>query len=89
MLYKMEKVRCLSVGTAAVEEELCCQAFLIENNSESATVYFREKDADGIDCTEDNGYVLRPGTRLDLPLCARQLSLIATAQADVRLLILE
>jgi len=89
MIYKIEKVRKLSVGTAAVEEELCCQAFLIENNSEGATVYFRDKDADNIDCTADNGYALGPGSRLDLPLCARQLSLVATAQADVRLLILE
>lgn len=89
MIYKIEKVKKLSVGTAAVEEELCCQAFLIENNSAEATVYFREKDADGIDCTEENGYALGPGERLDLPLCARELSLVASAQADVRLLILE
>ena len=32
---------------------------------------------------------LLPGERLDLPLCARELSLVASAQADVRLLILE
>ncbi|MBQ2896388.1 MAG: hypothetical protein IJE26_06735 [Oscillospiraceae bacterium] len=89
MIYKMEKVRCLSVGTTAVAEELCCQAFLIENNSDGATVYFREKDADGVDCTAENGYALGPGERLDLPLCARELSLVATAQADVRLMILE
>ena len=89
MIYKIEKVKKLSVGTAAVEEELCCQAFLIENNSTSATVYFRDKDADGIDCTAENGYALLPGERLDLPLCARELSLVASAQADVRLLILE
>jgi len=89
MIYKIEKVKKLSVGTAAVEEELCCQAFLIENNSDTATVYFRDKDADNIDCSAENGYALAPGSRLDLPLCARQLSLTATAQADVRLLILE
>ena len=89
MIYKIEKVKKLSVGTAAVEEELCCQAFLIENNSDSATVYFRDKDADNIDCTVQNGYALTPGSRIDMPLCARQLSLVATAEADVRLLILE
>lgn len=89
MIYKIEKVKKLSVGTAAVEEELCCQAFLMENNSDTATVYFRDKDADGVDCTADNGYALGPGSRLDLPLCARQLTLIADGEADVRLLILE
>ena len=89
MVYKIEKVKKLSVGSSAVEEELCCQAFLIENNSDSATVYFRDKDADGIDCTAENGYALGPGSRLDLPLCARQLSLVSGGQADVRLLILE
>ncbi|MBE6969279.1 MAG: hypothetical protein E7442_04045 [Ruminococcaceae bacterium] len=89
MIYKIEKVKKLSVGTTAVEEELCCQAFLLENNSETATLYFRDKDADNIDCTADNGYALAPGSRLDMPLCARQLSLVATGEADVRLLILE
>jgi len=89
MIYKIEKVKKLSVGTTAVEEELCCQAFLLENNSETATLYFRDKDADNIDCTADNGYALAPGSRLDMPLCARQPSLVATCEADVRLLILE
>lgn len=89
MFCKIEQVKKLSVGTAAVEEELSCQTFLIENNSETATVYFRDKDADNTDCTAENGYALGPGSRLDLPLCARLLSLVATGEADVRLLILE
>ena len=89
MIFKIEKVKKLAVGAAAVEEELCCQAFLMENNSPDATVYFRDKDADGIDCTAENGYALGPGGRLDFPLCARQLSLVADGEADVRLLILE
>ena len=89
MFCKIEQVKKLNVGTAAVEEELSCQTFLIENNSETATVYFRDKDADSVDCTVENGYALAPRSRLDLPLCARVLSLVATGEADVRLLILE
>ena len=88
MTYRIEEVRALSVGTTAQEVDVRCQSFLIENNSDAATVYFREKDVDGADCTSANGFALSPGERIDAALCAGTLSLIASDDdTDVRLLI--
>lgn len=90
MSYQIEDVRVLSLGTTAVTLELGCLSFMIENCSEEATVYFREKDADGADCTASNGFALYPGERTEAVLAARSLSLIASAAAtDVRLLIVD
>lgn len=90
MSYQIEDVRVLTLGTTAVTVELGCLGFLIENCSEEATVCFREKDADGADCTEDNGFVLLPGERTEVVLSARSLSLVASAaDTDVRLLIVD
>ena len=90
MSYQIEEVRVLSLGTTAATVELGCLGFLLENNSEEATVYFREKDADGANCTADNGYALLPGERTETVLAARALSLVASAaETDVRLLIVD
>lgn len=90
MMYKIEEVLTLTVGTTAVEQEIRYQGFLIENLSESATVYFRDKEADGADCTAGNGFALAPGARTEVVLTARTLSLIASAAStDVRLLIVD
>ena len=87
---KIDSVRVLSVGTAAVTETIGGLAFLAENNSESAVVYFREKRADGAAATASNGFALAPGEMLSVPVTAEELSLVATAaDTDVRLLILD
>lgn len=87
---KIESVRVLSVGTAAVTEPVRGLAFLAQNNSDSASVYFKEKRADGVSATADNGFVLGPGAMLSVPVTAEELSLVATAAGtDVRLLILD
>lgn len=75
----------VTVGTSAVSVEVNCRAFLIKNHSDSATVYFREAQ-NGEAVTADSGYALAPGESIHIPLCARTLSLIASAEADVRLL---
>ena len=86
---QIECVRSLTVGTTAQTADVQGLAFLIENNSESATVYFREKRFDGAAATASNGFALGPGERLDTALTATELSLIASAaDTDVRLLIL-
>ena len=90
MIYKIEEVRALTVGTTAQEQEIRYQGFLLQNNSASESVCFRDKEADGEDCTAENGFVLGPGERTQTVLTARTLSLLATAaDTDVRLLIVD
>ncbi len=90
MNYKIEEILPLTVGTAAQDAEIRYQGFLLENNSASATVYFRDREADGAACTAANGFALGPGERLETVLTARTLSLVASAAGtDVRLLIVE
>ncbi len=90
MYCQIEEVKVLALGTRAVTLETACQGFLLENCSPSATVYFREKDADGVDCSSRNGFALAPGERTGVVLTARELSLVASAEgADVRILLLD
>ena len=90
MNYKIEKVLCLSLGTSAQSVKvagLCC---LVQNNSDSATVYCKEKSDDGVAATASNGYALGPGKETAVPFAARELSLVAgAASTDVRVLILD
>ena len=86
---QIENVLALSVGTAAQTVDVGGLAFLMENLSESASVYFREKRDDGLAVTADNGFALGPGAVMHLPLTAVELSVIASAaDTDVRLLLL-
>ena len=90
MEYRIESVKVLSLGTTETEVELGCSAFLLENGSEEATVYFKEKDYDGVAVTADNGFALPPAAMMPVVLCGHCLSLLASADAaDVRLLVLE
>ena len=87
---KIESVRTLTVGTSAQTADLGGLAFLIENNSDSADVYFKESRADRTAATAANGFRLGPGCALNTALTAEELSLIASAAGtDVRLLILD
>ena len=85
MIYPIVGEEKIAVGTTAVNVEVNCRAFLIKNNSDSATVYFREAQ-DGKAATADEGFALAAGETCPVPLCARTLSLIASAEADVRML---
>lgn len=87
---KIEKVVKLSVGTTAQDVACHGQSFLIQNNSDSATVYLSEKDYDGKAATSSTGYALAPGKGTMFPMEARTLSVVASAAStDVRLLILD
>ena len=89
MTYRIDGVKTLTVGTTAQDVDVRCQSFLIENISESAVIYFKEKDNDSVACTASNGFALAAGGILDTPLCAGTLSVIASDEgADVRLLFL-
>ncbi len=90
MPYKIEEIRVLTLGTTAQDLELHYEGAIIENNSSTATVYFRDKEADGADCSSSNGFALGPGERLEHVITARTLSLVASAAGtDVRLMIVE
>ena len=87
---KIDNVKVLSVGTAAQDVKVNYRGFLLQNRSESATVYFREKDADGTDCSALNGFAVGPGVTLDRVYTAHTLSLVASAAGtDVRLLLVD
>lgn len=77
------------VGTSAKSVNVNSKTFLMVNTSEANTVYFKEMAEDGKAATAANGFALLPGQMLQLPLCARTLSMIASAaDTDVRLLYL-
>ena len=89
-MFKIEKIVKLTVGTTAQTVDVKGLACLIENNSDSAAVYFKERRADGKAATAANGFALGPGQMTPLPLTAMELSVIAgAAGTDVRMLILE
>ena len=79
----------VTVGTSAKSVSINSKTFLMVNTSETATVYFKEAAEDGKAVTAANGFALLPGQMLRVPLCARQLSVIASAaDTDVRILYL-
>ena len=87
---QIESVRVLTVGTTAQSAHVQGLAFLVENNSDSAAVYFKEKRDDGEDVTSANGWVLSPGGATVLPLTVRELSAAASAaDTDARVLVLD
>lgn len=86
MIYPMEQAEKVTAGTSAKEVNTNFRAFLIKNMSDSATVYFRECHQDGLKCTVNNSFALSPGEAAPAPLRAGRLSIMATAEAEVRLL---
>ena len=89
-MLRIEKVETLTVGTTASTVKVNGLACLIQNNSESATVYFKEKRDDGKAATSSNGFALGAGKTLEIPMVARELSVVSSAAStDVRVLILD
>ncbi|MBQ7737996.1 MAG: hypothetical protein IJT62_09235 [Oscillospiraceae bacterium] len=87
---RIEKVVKLTAGTSAQTVEVHGLACLVQNNSDTATVYFKERRDDGKAATTSNGYALGPGKQTEIPMVAMDLSIISdTASTDVRVLILE
>ena len=90
MGYKIEKVVKLTAGTTAQTVEVHGLACMIQNLSDTATVYFKEKRDDGKAATASNGYAVGPGKETQIPLVAMDLSIVSdTASTDVRVLILD
>ena len=80
----------LTLGTSAQTVRVSGLACMVQNNSESASVYMKERRADGEDVTADNGWRLAPGERTPVPFTALDLSLVASAAGtDVRVLLLD
>lgn len=89
MAGRIERIDCLSAGTAPLSRDIGLRPVIIENLSAGA-VYFREKAEDGVDCTAANGFCVPAGTVLDVPIAVETLSVTAAADSsDVRLLILK
>jgi len=90
MGYKIEKVVKVTAGTTAQTVEVHGLACLIQNLSETATVYFKERREDGKAATSANGYAIGPGKETQIPIVASELSVVASASStDVRVLILD
>ena len=85
---KIDSVCVLTLGTSAQTVRVSGLACMVQNNSESASVYMKERRADGEDVTADNGW--RLGERTPVPFTALDLSLVASAAGtDVRVLLLD
>ena len=89
-MYKIEKIVALSVGTSASTVKVNGLACLVQNNSDSASVYIKEKRDDGKAATTSNGWKLGPGKATEIPMVAMELSVVASAAStDVRVLVLD
>ena len=87
---KIDSIRALTLGTSAETVRVSGLACMVQNNSESASVYMKERRADGTDASESNGGRLAPGERTAVPFTALDLSLVASAAGtDVRVLLLD
>lgn len=86
MIYPIVSTEKVVVSKTAVNVPVNCRAFLIKNNSDSAKVYFGEVGENGEAVTEDRGFVLGPHETYPVPMRAHTLSLVATADADVRMM---
>ena len=53
---KIDSVCVLTLGTSAQTVRVSGLACMVQNNSESASVYMKERRADGEDVTADNGW---------------------------------
>lgn len=87
---KIDNILTLTAGVKAQTVRVNGLAFLLQNNSGTADVYFKEKREDGVDVTQANGWRLGAGVCTTVPLTARELSVIAGAEkTDVRVMIID
>jgi hypothetical protein len=89
-MLKIVKTQKITLGTSAQSVKVNGLAFLLQNLSESATVYFKEKSEDGVNATASNGFAVPAGKMIPQPLVAMELSIVASAAStDVRVMILD
>lgn len=82
-------IKKITANTTAQDVNINYQEFFIQNLSADQTVYFKEKDVDGVKCSATNGFALAPGATFEKCLQAKVLSIIATGSADVRIMFME
>ncbi len=89
-MLKIVKTQKITLGTSAQSVKVNGLAFLLQNLSELATVYFKEKAEDGVNATASNGFAVTAGKTMEQPLVAMELSIVASAAStDVRVMILD
>ena len=89
-MLKIVKTQKITLGTSAQSVKVNGLAFLIQNLSDSATVYFKEKSDDNVAVTTSNGFAVKAGNTLEHPLVAHELSIISSAAStDVRVMVLD
>ena len=81
------RVEAVKATTTAKDLDIGYRTFLIQNLSE-ATVYIKNKDYGG-KMTAENGFAVLPKTTLEKTLSCETLSIIASGEADVRILYIE
>lgn len=87
---KIDSIRVLTLGTSAETVRVSGLACLVQNNSESASVYLKECRGDDVPALPANGWRLGPGEHTAVPFTALDLSLVASAEGtDVRVLLLD
>ena len=87
---KIDSVCTLTLGTSAQTVRVSGLACLVQNNSDSASVYMKERRADGEAVTAESGWRIGPGESAPIAFPARALSLAASAAgSDVRVLLLD
>ena len=90
MMCKIEKIEALTVGTSAQTVSLGGLACMVQNLTEGATVYIKEKRHDNVAASATNGWAIAAGKSTEIPLVALDLSIISdTASTDVRVMILD
>lgn len=89
-MLKIDKILALTAGTTAETVNVAGLACLVQNLTEGATVYIKEKRYDGVDASASNGWAIAAGKSLEHPIVALDLSVISdTASTDVRIMILD
>lgn len=87
MAMKIESAMQITVGTTEETVDVQCRDFIITNTSDTATVYLKEKETDGVAATAENAFALLPGVTVQKPLTANVLSMVASA-ADTKVTLL-
>lgn len=78
MAYRVDEVIRKTVGTTAETIQLGYTPVYIENAG-STTLYIKEAEWDGTDCTPQNGFPIVKGCMIQKPLAIRKLSVVSSA----------
>ena len=86
-IYTIDRIEKKTVGTTATDLNVDYAAVFIENLTADNILYFKEKSKDNANATANNSFALPGGQKMDFPVRAKTLSLIASAAStDVRIM---